>query len=206
MTFRYDVIYPTVQLSLMVPTEIHATSSALSSQGVQIANQHPYLILQGQKLLNGKEVQAQLEGLPYAKPVTPASNSVSTTTLWIVVGLLVMFAILGVTWFLYRSRSRQAPAKRGNAGSASNGKAAKTTADSNPNKRRENRKSQRLSWRQNQWRQRPRAAAGAPARTIGTGQTLRVRQAVQNRISGETSQNQSPTTRPHERTGGAMAL
>jgi hypothetical protein len=121
--FRYDVIYPTVQLSLMVPTEIHATSSGLSSQGVQIANQHPYLILQGQKLLNGKEVQTQLEGLPYTKPVTPASNSINTTTLWILVGLLVMFAILGVTWFLYRSRSRQAPAKRG---SASSGKAAKT--------------------------------------------------------------------------------
>ncbi len=121
--FRYDVIYPTVQLSLMVPTEIHATSTVLASQGVQIANQHPYLVLQGQELLAGKEVQAQLEGLPYTKPATPNANSINPATLWFVVGLLVMLAILGVTWFLYRSR-HQAPAKRGTASSGKTSAAA----------------------------------------------------------------------------------
>lgn len=102
--FRYDVMLPTVQLSLMVPSELHATSSALTSQGITTANNHPYLLLQGQKLLQGDEVHAEIEGLPVNKALIPADNSINPVILWLIVGLLVMLAILAVTWFLYRAR------------------------------------------------------------------------------------------------------
>ncbi len=119
--FRYDVMLPTVQLSLMVPTELHATSSALTSQGTTTANNHPYLLLQGQKLLQGNEVHAEIEGLPVNKALIPADNSINPVILWLIVGLLVMLAILAVTWFLYRARRQ--PESEGKV--ASNGRTAK---------------------------------------------------------------------------------
>ncbi len=121
--FRYDVILPTVQLSLMVPSELHATSSALTSQGITTANNHPYLLLQGQKLLQGNEIHAEIEGLPVNKALIPADNSINPIILWLIVGLLVMLAILAVTWFLYRARHQ--PESEGKV--ASNGKTAKGT-------------------------------------------------------------------------------
>ncbi len=123
--FRYDVMLPTVQLSLMVPTELHATSSALTSQGTTTANNHPYLLLQGQKLLQGNEVHAEIEGLPVNKALIPADNSINPVILWLIVGLLVMLAILAVTWFLYRARRQPEGKGKATGGKASNGKTAK---------------------------------------------------------------------------------
>src|SRR2546425_6529648 len=40
--FAYTVVYPTVDLSLLVPLDIHASSSGLDSQGLVNANQHTY--------------------------------------------------------------------------------------------------------------------------------------------------------------------
>jgi hypothetical protein len=127
--FRYDVMLPTVQLSLMVPTELHATSSAMTSQGITTADNHPYLLLQGQKLLQGNEVHAEIEGLPVNKALIPSDNSINPVILWLIAGLLVMLAILAVTWFLYRSRRQnqsQVSAKRGKVTSAKTAKSVKT--------------------------------------------------------------------------------
>lgn len=107
--FSYVVTYPTVQLSTLVPPEVHASSRGLTSQGLITANQRPYQLFQGKTLLAGVEVHIQLEGLS-----VPASTSSSSTinpgTLWLITGLLIMLSILFVSFFLYRSSKRQRPA------------------------------------------------------------------------------------------------
>ena len=130
--FRYDVMLPTVQLSLMVPTELHATSSALSSQGITTANNHPYLLLQGQQLLQGNEVHAEIDGLPVNKALIPADNNINPLIPWLIAGLLVMLAILAVTWFLYRSRRQSRSRGRARYGKAVIGKATKDAKPAKP--------------------------------------------------------------------------
>jgi hypothetical protein len=104
--FAYTVMYPTVQLSVMVPPDIHASSSTLTSQGVMTADQHPYHLFKASQLLANQEAHLQLEGLPVHKPVN-APSALNTTTVWLIVALLIMLAILVVTWFLLRSYQRK---------------------------------------------------------------------------------------------------
>jgi hypothetical protein len=104
----YDVVYPTVQLSLLVPTDVNVNSSALASKGLITAGQHPYRLYQAKDLLAGTAIWAQLQGLPV---VQSAPGSLNPANLWLIVGLLLMLAILAVTWFLYRFTRR--PARRG---------------------------------------------------------------------------------------------
>ncbi len=104
--FNYDVVYPTVQFSLLVPPDVNVTSSALTSGGLITADQHPYRLYQARNLLAGTKIQVQLQGLPAVQSTaTPASN------IWLVVVLLLMLAVLAVTWFLYRLTRR--PSSRG---------------------------------------------------------------------------------------------
>jgi 5-hydroxyisourate hydrolase-like protein (transthyretin family) len=127
--FAYTVMYPTVQLSVMVPPDIHASSSTLTSQGVITADQHPYHLFKASQLLANQEAHLQLEGLPVHKPVSTAS-ALNTTTVWLIVALLIMLAILVVTWFLLHSyqrkdtkqqtRSRARTATKGSASTAKN--------------------------------------------------------------------------------------
>ena len=104
----YDVVYPTVQLSLLVPTDVNVNSSALASKGLITAGQHPYRLYQAKDLLAGTAIRAQLQGLPI---VQSAPGSLNPANLWLIAGLLLMLAILAVTWFLYRFTRR--PARRG---------------------------------------------------------------------------------------------
>src|SRR5436309_4653654 len=109
--FDYSVVYPTVQLALLIPPEIHATSDTLTGQGPVTANQKTYSLLQANALLANKQVHVQLEGLPN---ITPATNSTTfnPTTTWLIVVLLVMATILFGTWFLYRSAHRTLSRKK----------------------------------------------------------------------------------------------
>src|SRR5436309_4268704 len=109
--FDYTVVYPTVQLALLIPPEIHATSDTLTGQGPVTANQKTYSLLQANALLANKQVHVQLEGLPN---ITPATNSTTfnPTTTWLIVVLLVMATILFGTWFLYRSAHRTLSRKK----------------------------------------------------------------------------------------------
>ena len=114
--FGYTVVYPTVQLSVFVPQDIHASSSGLNSAGVVSANNHPYHLFQGQILAPGVQVHLELGGLPILSSVNSSSNS-SSLWGWIVIVLLIMLVILGITWAVYRSTRRSAATKQ-----ASNGK------------------------------------------------------------------------------------
>ena len=109
--FDHTIVYPTVQLALLIPPEIHATSDTLKGQGPVGTNQDTYNLLQANALLANKQVHVQLDGLP---AITPATNSTAPnpTTNWLIVVLLIMAIILFGTWFLYRSAHRHASRKK----------------------------------------------------------------------------------------------
>src|SRR3989440_11014469 len=107
--FDYTVVYPTVQLTLLIPPEIHASSDILKGQGPVGANQSTYNLWQANALLANKQVHVQLEGLP---AITPVTNSATFIPTWLIVVLLIMVVILFVTWFLYRSAHRPASRKK----------------------------------------------------------------------------------------------
>ena len=109
--FSYTVAYPTVDLSMLVPLEIHASSSGLDAQGPVNANQQTYQLFKSQKLLAGVQVHVELEGLPVPKnAASPAP--LNQGMLWLIVALVLMLAIVGVTWYVYRLSRRQLPARR----------------------------------------------------------------------------------------------
>src|SRR2546423_13898535 len=109
--FDYTVVYPTIQLALLIPPEIHATSDTLKGQGPVGTNQDTYNLLQANALLANKKVHVHLDGLPTNTPATN-SSTLNPTTSWLVVVLLIMAAILFGTWFLYRSAHRHASRKK----------------------------------------------------------------------------------------------
>ena len=56
-------------------------------------------------MLAGTEVHLKLANLP-AVPHTSNLSTLNPALLWLVVGLLILLAILFVTWFIYRSKRR----------------------------------------------------------------------------------------------------
>lgn len=130
--FDYVVNYPTVQMSLYVPPDIHANSDTLSSRGIVTADQHPYQLLQAATLRPGLGVHAQLEGLPTMQPAANASAPGSNNALWLLVIIVAMVMIVLITLSPYlryrrgaataKNSSKPAPAK-----SVSGGKSEKAT-------------------------------------------------------------------------------
>src|SRR5205807_2997013 len=75
--FGYTAVYPTVQLSVFVPQDIHANSSGLNSAGLVSANKVPYHLFQGQVLAPGVQVHVELDGLPVSSSATSSSSNSS---------------------------------------------------------------------------------------------------------------------------------
>ncbi|HLI89778.1 MAG TPA: carboxypeptidase-like regulatory domain-containing protein [Ktedonobacteraceae bacterium] len=115
--FAYTAMYPTVALSFMVPPDIHASSGTLLSQGIVNVDQHSYQVFKGSGLLSNQQVHLQLSDLPAPASSSSSQAPAGTINPWLIVILLVMLAVLGLTWFLYRSyqqpatRKGSAPAK-----------------------------------------------------------------------------------------------
>ncbi len=103
--FSYEIIYPTVQLSLLVPPDLNVNSSKLTSAGLITADQHPYRLFQAKDLLAGTHIQAQLQGLPVPQSQS-APGPLNQNTIWLIVAILLMLAILTITWFILRSTRR----------------------------------------------------------------------------------------------------
>jgi len=114
--FGYTAVYPTVQLSVFVPQDIHANSSGLNSAGLVSANNIPYHLFQGQVLAPGVQVHVELDGLPISSSTANSSSITSGLWIWIGVTLLVMLAILGMTWVFYRSTRRAASTRQARKG------------------------------------------------------------------------------------------
>ncbi len=117
--FSYTAVYPTVYFSLLLPLNIHATSSGLNSEGPKTTQQGTFQLLDTKQLTAGNQVHAALDGLPAPK-TAPASTSSSQNYLWIIAGLLIMLAIIVVTSFVYRATRRRPSAhqKRAAVGKA----------------------------------------------------------------------------------------
>ncbi|HXZ05842.1 MAG TPA: hypothetical protein VEH81_13490 [Ktedonobacteraceae bacterium] len=115
--FSYTVVYPTVNLSMLIPLNIHASSAALDSQGPVNANQHTFQQFNAKKLLPNTQFHVQLDGLPVsqqaANPQMPNQNK-----LWIILAILLMLAIVGVTWLVYQFARRQTPPVRSSSNNA----------------------------------------------------------------------------------------
>lgn len=107
--FDYTVQYPTVQLMMLIPPDIHASSSILSAQGPVTANQQPLDLFQATALTPNQVLHVQLDGLP-AITLVPGGVSTPTNsgTPWFIIVLGVMTVILLGTWLLYRSTRRTA--------------------------------------------------------------------------------------------------
>jgi hypothetical protein len=110
--FSYTVAYPTVDLTLLAPLQFHASSAGMDSQGPVNANQHTYQQFKAQKLLAGAQIHVQLEGLPLPQPAAPSPSPLNLNTLWVIAALLLMLAIVSVTWFIYRLSRRHAPSRQ----------------------------------------------------------------------------------------------
>ena len=109
--FSYTIVYPTVNLSLLVPLNIHASSAAMDSQGPVNANQRTFQQFNAKKLLADSQIHVQLDGLPVSQhAVNP--QPLNQSTLWIILALLLMLAIVSVTWFIYRLSRHQATARQ----------------------------------------------------------------------------------------------
>ncbi len=104
--FSYTVVYPTVNLSLLVPLNMHATSAALDSQGPVNANQQTFQQFNAKKLLSRTQFHVQLDGLPVSQQ-TANPQSLDQNTRWIVLAILLMLAIVGVTWLVYQISRRR---------------------------------------------------------------------------------------------------
>ncbi len=104
--FGYTFNYPTVQLSMLTPPVLHASSGALISKGLMTANGHPYLLLQNQNFRGGDQVHVELEGLPQ-----PSSRSTGVglqgNWLWLVIGILGMLLIIVASSVLHQVLQRR---------------------------------------------------------------------------------------------------
>lgn len=105
--FPYAAIYPTQQLSVLVPANLPARSATLSSLGVLVVNQNSYTLFRANNLRAGKEVYVQLDNLPVPRPA-PYPSALSQESLWLVVGLVMLLAALFVMRFLSRFSSQSA--------------------------------------------------------------------------------------------------
>jgi hypothetical protein len=105
--FGYTIVYPTVDLSLLVPLNIHASSSGMDAQGPVNANQGTFQQFNAKKLLADTQIHVQLDGLPISQHST-YPQTLNQNTLWIIFAFLFMLAIVSVTWFIYRLSRRQA--------------------------------------------------------------------------------------------------
>ncbi|WP_146747214.1 carboxypeptidase-like regulatory domain-containing protein [Thermogemmatispora tikiterensis] len=100
--FAYTFFYPTVQLSVLTPPALQASSGALSSKGLMTANSHPYLLLQNQNFRSGDQVHVRLQGLPLSSSQSQHQGLFLVPTwVWLVGGVLVMLAIIVLSSLLY---------------------------------------------------------------------------------------------------------
>ena len=104
--FSYSVVYPTVDLSLLVPLNMHAISAGMDSQGLVNANQSTFQQFNAKKLLAEAQIHVQLDGLPVSQHAANP-QPLNQNTLWIILAILLMLAIVSVIWFTYRLSHRQ---------------------------------------------------------------------------------------------------
>ena len=120
--FAYTVVYPTLQLSVLVPTDLHVDSGFLASGGIITTDQHPYQTFQGTQLRTDDQVHVQLQGLPLPTK-TSSPTPFNPVTIWLIAAVLVLLALAIAAWYLWstqrtRSQRRNVRGVRGVSGRA----------------------------------------------------------------------------------------
>lgn len=106
--FTYQALYPTVELSLLTPTNILTTPQGLTSKGTTNTKSGIYETFQTQTLSANKSVEAQLDGLPAPTKATQQSTTLNPNLIWLVALLIVLMALAGIGGYLYNTRRRKA--------------------------------------------------------------------------------------------------
>ena len=113
--FDYTVQYPTLQLLVLLPHDISASSSTFTAQGQVPGNQSSLNLFQATGLLANQVVHLELGKLPTKTPVSTdntSSPSASPIPPWFLIALGIMAAIILGTWLLYRTMRRPPPPKK----------------------------------------------------------------------------------------------
>ncbi len=110
--FTYQAIYPTVELSLLTPTNFQTTPQGLSAKGPTNTKSGTYNSFQGQTLRAGKSIEAQMDGLPVPAKTTTQQSALNPNLIWLVVLLIVLLALAGIGGYLYNTRRRKAARTR----------------------------------------------------------------------------------------------
>jgi hypothetical protein len=119
--FDYTVQYPTVQLTMLIPPDIHGSSSTLTAQGPVNANQQVLDLFQATTLTANQVVYLQLDGLPEpALLSTGSSSNNSPDMIWLAISIGAMVALLLGTWLFYRSTRRTASSNKKKGTSSGN--------------------------------------------------------------------------------------
>lgn len=116
--FDYQILYPTVRLSMLVPTSIHAASDTLKAQGPQTADQQVYNLFTGTALLPGKTMHLSLDNLPVSGPFSnaPSSTTSDATPSWIYLlfAIAIMALIVLFTLMITRAARAKLPTNKAN--------------------------------------------------------------------------------------------
>lgn len=125
--FGYTVVYPTVDLAVLLPLNYHASSATLTPKGAVTVSGQTYQELSAQKMLAGAQVHVELDGLPATVPDAPVTSSNVNPT-WLIYAGLVMLVIVGITlYFAMRARrARKAVLSRQKDRQKAPGKASPT--------------------------------------------------------------------------------
>ncbi len=114
--FDYQVLYPTVRLSMLVPTSIHAASDTLAAKGPVTADQHVYDLFTGTALLPGKTLDLLLDGLPVSSPfssTSPSSASDATPNwFYLFIALAIMALLVLFTLVIARATRAKMPVSK----------------------------------------------------------------------------------------------
>jgi len=126
--FRYVIVYPTLQLSLLVPPTLQVDPGFMASAGITNSGDHPYRLFKSSDLLTNDEVHVTLEGLSTTTTTSP-TQLLNTNTIWLVVGGVILLAIIAIVGYLASfNRRKKTVAKRSKSKSTSSiTKTAKNT-------------------------------------------------------------------------------
>ncbi len=113
--FRYVIVYPTLQLSVLVPPTLQVDPGFMTADGITNSGDHPYRLFKSSDLITNDEIHLTLEGLSTTKTntTTPLLN---TKTIWFIVGGIILLAIIAIVGYLSSFNRRKKTAvthKRG---------------------------------------------------------------------------------------------
>jgi 5-hydroxyisourate hydrolase-like protein (transthyretin family) len=108
-TFNYQAQYPTIGVSVLVPTKLHSSASGLTSQGVVNAgsDQATYHAFTTSALLSQQQFNLTIDGLPLPPPATATVSSLNPVVVWIIVTVILILIIGALSWYLAFSRRKQ---------------------------------------------------------------------------------------------------